>query len=85
MDSEEILTYLAESSFKDRLTKYLPEDLPVAHKIGTYNTRYQSDCGIVYLKDENYALCIMVEGEDPEASSIIADLSRRTYLYLVGK
>jgi beta-lactamase class A len=84
-DSEEILEYLTESTFDYRLTKYLPEDIKVAHKIGTYTTRYQSDCGITYLQGKNYAICIMVEGNDPEASEIIADLSNRTYLYLTEK
>lgn len=84
-DSEQMLTYMTESSFRDRLTKYLPEDLKIAHKIGTYNTRYQSDCGLVYLENRRYALCIMVEGQDPDSSQIIADLSQKVYLHLSEK
>jgi beta-lactamase class A len=81
-DSEQILTFMTESSFHDRLTKYLPDDLKVSHKIGTYTTRYQSDCGLVYLESKRYALCIMVEGQDPVSSQIIADLSQKVYLHI---
>lgn len=81
-DSEEMLEYLSESVFNDRLTKYTPDSLPVAHKIGTYNVRYQSDCGIFYVPSKNYVLCVMVGGEDPRASQIIADISQSVYLFI---
>lgn len=81
-DSQEMLEYLTQSTFNDRLTKYLPNEVPVAHKIGTFSTRYQSDCGITYVPSRNYILCIMVEGEDPTSSQYIADLSQLVYLYM---
>lgn len=82
--SNEILHELSGSSFNDRLTKYLPINIKVAHKIGTYSEKYQSDCGIFYIPRENYLLCIMVQGTDPESSSIIADISQKVYLFTKG-
>lgn len=79
--SQEMLSYLTKSSFNNRLTRYLPDDLVVAHKIGTFHESYQSDCGIVYHTSGRYILCVMVKGSDPAASDIIADISHEVYLY----
>lgn len=83
-DSQHILQLLTETKFNDRLTKYLPADLNVSHKIGTFNNQFQSDCGIVYLHqgDANYIICVMVEGSDPEASEEIAQVSKIIYTYM---
>lgn len=81
-DSQEMLEYLTKSTFNNRLTKYTPDSLKIAHKIGTYNVRYQSDCGIFYVPQKNYVLCVMVTGEDPGASQIIADISQSVYLFI---
>lgn len=81
-NSNEILTSLTKSSFDDRLTRYLPNDLKVAHKIGTFSNKFQSDCGVFYIDTKNYALCILIEGEDPDASKIIADISQKVFIYV---
>lgn len=81
-DSQEMLSYLTESNFTNRLSRYLPQEIKVAHKIGAYSTRYQSDCGIIYLSKRNYVLCVMVESDDAKASDIIANLSQKIYSYL---
>lgn len=80
-NSNRILTYLGKSSFNDRLTKYLPKNLIVSHKIGTFSEQFQSDCGIVYVPKENYAICVMVEGTEEESSDIIATISQKVYLF----
>lgn len=80
--SNKILEDLSNSPFKNRLTRYLPNDIKVSHKIGTFSEKFQSDCGLVYLPKENYVICIMVEGEDEESSRIIADISQKVYLYM---
>ncbi len=81
-NSQEILSYLALSKTNSRLTAKLPNNVKVAHKIGTFNTETQSDCGIFYLSKRNYVLCIMVDGQDPSASATIADLSSIVFEYL---
>jgi beta-lactamase class A len=80
--AQEILTYLAESSFDNRLTSLLPEDIKVAHKIGTFSNEYQSDCGIVYVPERNYVLCVMVKGDDPAASRTIAVISKKVHSFV---
>lgn len=84
-DSQEILQYLSESSFNKRLTLYTPDDLTVAHKIGTFSDYHQSDCGIFYVPERRYLLCVMVRGDDPGASRIIADISQKAYLFVRDK
>jgi beta-lactamase class A len=81
-DSQEILSYLTESTFDNRLTNLLPEDIKVAHKIGTFFTQFQSDCGIVYVPERNYLLCIMIDGNDPLASRTIAVISNKVYEFI---
>lgn len=83
-DSQELLTYLSESSFNNRLVAGISDtSIKVAHKIGVANTTTQSDCGIVYLPNRNYALCIMINGEDNEqTNAYIAHLSKLTYDYV---
>lgn len=82
-DSNRMLEYLSGSSFKDRLMRYLPGDVKVSHKIGTFSEEFQSDCGIVYLPKENYLICIMVEGKEEDSSRIIGDISQKVYLYML--
>lgn len=92
---DNILEYMKESIFHDRLDKYIPYE-DVAHKIGNYY-RYYHDIGIVYGK-EDYVLVIMTkdigeldtdyyEDEDERmlldggalASEIMADISLEIY------
>ena len=81
-DSQEILGYLTESTFHNRLTAMLPKEVKVAHKIGTFSDSNQSDCGIFYLANRNYALCVYVRSADPSASSAIAEISKITYKFV---
>jgi beta-lactamase class A len=92
---DNILEYMSETVFHDRIDKYLPY-YNVAHKIGTYY-RYYHDIGIIYAKEE-YVLVIMTKdmGELDEgnykdederlildggelASEIMASISREIY------
>lgn len=81
--SQEILSYLTQTSFDNRLVAGVDEGVKVAHKIGVFNTQVQSDCGIVYLESNNYVLCIMLIGNDDQATnSTIADISRLVFDYV---
>ncbi len=81
-DSQEILEYLTKSSFTDRLTRDIPKEILVAHKIGTLFKEYQSDCGVFYVPNRNYSLCVMIKGDDPDASREIANISRKVYDFI---
>lgn len=80
--SQELLGYLVQSTAQDRLTKYIPDSTRVAHKIGTFGLKTQSDCGIFYLPQRNYVLCVMIDEEDPSASETIARISEIVYKHL---
>lgn len=83
-DSQELLKYLTESTFDNRITAGIDDkSVKVAHKIGVANTTTQSDCGIVYLPSRNYALCIMINGDDnAQTNKHIADLSKKVYTFV---
>lgn len=86
-DSQQILQYLVESPYNNRLKLYLPDNLVVAHKIGEYDgktQKIQSDCGIIYMPNRNYLLCVLLTGEDPVASNQIASISQIVYNYMAG-
>lgn len=85
--SEELLKLLSESTFKDGLAAGLPASVVVAHKFGERAVENSSlkqlhDCGIVYVPNHPYLLCIMTRGyELPAMAKTIADLSWLTYNY----
>jgi beta-lactamase class A len=65
--SEKALSILSKANFKDGLIAGVPASLTVAHKYGEYivgsngvvNSVELHDCGIVYMPDNPYFLCIM--------------------------
>lgn len=64
--SKEMLDSMTDTVFEDRITGGLPEDVRVAHKIGTYGTSF-SDAGIVFYKDrdgseKHYYIVVLTEG-----------------------
>jgi len=83
-DSQQILTYLSESKFKNRIVDGVRDkDVVVAHKTGNFEQDTQSDCGIVYLSKRNYILCAMIKGGDnPETDKIISKISNITYSFV---
>jgi len=79
-DSQEILSYLTQSSFSAGIAKPIPDNVPVAHKIGEqYNTLTASDCGIVYVPRRPYALCVMLGLPAADAVGLMADASALVY------
>lgn len=79
-DSQEILKYLSETDFNERIVAGIPEGITVSHKIGVFNNQVQGDCGIVYLKDRNYILCLMIEGqENTQTNEHFQNISRTVY------
>lgn len=83
--SNYILTLLSKSTFKDGLVAGLPAGIDVAHKFGTYteiNGRYSvlHDCGIVYVADDPYVVCIMTKGKNiPSLLKVISHVSKMIY------
>lgn len=85
--SEYILDLLTKTKFDKSLPAGLPENVPVAHKIGVYfltgnPERNAHDCGIVYLPGDPYMLCAMTKGlSQADAWETVSGISRITYEY----
>jgi beta-lactamase class A len=83
--SEDALTLLSESTFKDGLRKGLPASVVVAHKYGEYGNRISHelhDAGIIYLNNKPYLLSVMTRGTDwNELSDVIGHISKIVYNY----
>jgi len=77
-ETQELLDSLLNTEFNDRIPLYLPQDIPVAHKIGT-QTRAIHDAGIVFAP-KPYIICIYSENVDEEtAPEVIAQISKMVY------
>lgn len=85
-DSNQILSYLAETPFDSQIDAGVPDGVPVAHKVGIAVDRgTYSDCGIVYAPNRNYLLCVGVEGaSEKEADELISGISKVTYDYVIS-
>ncbi len=84
-NSNKILEYLANTPFNDRIAAGVPEGVTVSHKIGTAagNNTY-SDCGIVYVTNRNYILCLGSNGGDEKrAAKFMAEISSAVYKYVI--
>lgn len=88
-ESEELLSTMVETLFKDGLVAGVPRGVPVAHKFGERSYTNGSstapvlefhDCGIVYHSTEPYILCVMTEGKSFEKQvKLIETISRLVY------
>ncbi len=84
-DAQEILKLLTETDFNDMLPAGVPDDVPVAHKVGVYGKEPFTtfgDCGIVYIPRRPYALCMFVHASEDRARTYMREFSRMTYEYI---
>jgi len=87
--SNQALDLMSKATFANGLTKYLPNEVLVAHKYGvrTYpktNEKQLHNCGIIYKNSSPYILCVMTKGKDlKEQAETIALISQRVYKTLV--
>ena len=84
--SERLLRTLTETSFNKGLTALLPQGVSVAHKFGERSDygvgmeKQLHDCGIIYIPNHPYLLCVMTRGEDMDRmAGVIADISKTVY------
>ncbi len=84
--SQYILQLLTESPFNDRIEAGVPDDILVAHKIGTASADHTfSDCGIVYAPNRNYLLCLGLSGSsEATAARFMAEVSKAVYSYVIN-
>jgi beta-lactamase class A len=83
--SNEILNLLTKSQFVDEIPAGVTPGVPVAHKVGIYNTanlRVHSDCGIVYLPRRPYLLCIASKSDEATSNERIKSISQAVYEFV---
>jgi beta-lactamase class A len=81
--SELALTLMLDTNFNSQLPAKLPKDVKISHKVGfDLEKGFFHDCGIVYLKKNNYLLCIMSKNNTQDkADDMISELSKIVYDY----
>lgn len=88
-NSNEIISILTKTAFKDKLPAGVPANILVAHKIGVFDQRDKqdkvySDCGIIYVPDRPYSLCAFVLDTDEKAKEHITYISKMVYGYVAS-
>ncbi|MES2203463.1 MAG: serine hydrolase [Patescibacteria group bacterium] len=86
-NSERALSEMAQSAFLPGLRAGVPAGTTVAAKFGERLAAHAPtelhDCGIVYLKDSTYMLCVMTRGTDESAlATEISSISKLVYDYV---
>ncbi|MBN2484175.1 MAG: serine hydrolase [Candidatus Omnitrophica bacterium] len=78
--SGEMISYLKSQKINDRLPRYLPNEVTVAHKTGL-ERGVVHDAGIVFSPKGDYIICILTRGVNSyaQAKKFIADTSLVTY------
>lgn len=72
---DELLRFLTNTDFEDRIPKGIPEGVQVAHKIGTLTGVY-SDAGIIFA-EEPFVLVIMSrDARESEALGVLPKITR---------
>ena len=79
--STQMLTTLKQQQINDRIPKYLPPYIQVAHKTGELDG-FKHDAGIVFTPQGDYIFIAMSNSDNPAiAAERIAILSQRVYAY----
>ncbi len=78
--SNEMIQLLKRQAINDRIPKYLPSTLPIAHKTGELDTM-KHDAGIIFTPKGDYILVMLSDTDDPKiAAEKMAQLSKQIYL-----
>jgi len=83
--SEKALNLLSQSQYYDGLVAGIPKEINVAHKFGERQflpskEKQLHDCGVIYLPDKPYLLCVMSRGDDfNQAANFIKEISQTVY------
>ncbi|HSE61317.1 MAG TPA: serine hydrolase [Candidatus Saccharimonadales bacterium] len=80
--SEQILSDLSKTTDTTRIRAGVSKDTEVIHKIGSFSNVTQSDCGIVYLTNRRYILCIMLDTDAQTANKHIQKIAEMTNDYV---
>jgi len=80
--SEKCLAVLKEQKVNDRIPRYLPRNLPIAHKTGLEH-KVCHDAGIVFTEKGDVLICVLTEGNTGAyiAKRMIARIASRVYKF----
>lgn len=79
--SARMIEILKQQQLNDRLPKYLPKDIEIAHKTGELGD-FKHDAGIVFSKNGDYILVVLSKSNNPQAAAErIAQISKSVFEY----
>lgn len=80
--SQEMLEILKKQRVNDRIPRYLPKEVPIAHKTGTLKDTF-SDVGIVFAPEGAFLLCVLTDDVTNRkyAKRFISKIAKTTYEY----
>jgi beta-lactamase class A len=82
-DSEEVLDLLTQTKFDKGLQAGVPAEIKVSHKFGEWsydNEKQLHDCGIVYMPNHPYVLCVLTDGSNfDNLANVISQISHTVY------
>lgn len=83
--SQLALSIMLDTEFTSQLPAKLPPGTKIAHKVGFFNEGgYHHDCGIVYLENVDYIICVMsVNTTMEDANYVISEVSKKVYDFMV--
>ena len=83
--STEMIGFMDDSDFENRLPALLPKDIKVYHKIGS-EVGNVHDVGVVVLEKHPYYLGVMTNDvtDEPQAEATIAQISRMVYDFMAS-
>jgi beta-lactamase class A len=81
-DSEKILSLLTQTDFNNLLPSGIPKGILIAHKIGLVNGEIYQDCGIVYVPQRPYSLCMVSKSNFKTAELRMQEVSKAIYTYV---
>jgi beta-lactamase class A len=83
--SNEILDLLTQTDFDSEIVAGVPSSIKVAHKVGVQQaSNVYNDCGIIYVPERPYLLCVVVQAEQTKSSEYMRHLSKMIYGYIVA-
>lgn len=83
-NSQEILHLLTQSKFDDYIPSGVPDHVLIAHKIGLIDKQIYQDCGIIYVPQRPYIVCMISKSKKKVAKERIGKLSKMIYTYVSG-
>jgi len=80
--SQKILGLLTQTKFADKLPAGVEPGISIAHKVGILAGNIYQDCGIVYVPQRPYALCMFSKSDDLSAQTRMKAVSEAIYWFV---